>query len=493
MRTEGFASRRSRWRSPPSTATSSSWTILTICCPGLTPVSTSAPSARSRTRATKSLTTLKLTSASSRASRISRSDSSRSASVMRALPRRRLRDVPGGARTGIRTWEDRYGGSGPARRRRQTAAHSRGGRGVRQRGATRRRATPRTPRGRTGPARRSPRPPREDDRHPSRSAAASATPPFALPSSFVSTMPVTPGLAAEGLGLDEPVLAGRRVQDEEHVPGLARQAPLDDPADLRQLVHQLLLVLEPPGGVDEDGVEPARLGRGHGVEGHRHRGPHPPAARRPALRAARPRSEAARSPLRGTCPPRPAPRVLPSPISRLASLAIVVVLPVPLTPTKRITDGASPSSNVPEPTRARRSRISVARRDARPRRFGRHRLGSARVPRPPARAWSSRRRRPRSAPPRPRPTSPRWPARRLRGSSAAARRARTARHAGPCRGLSRRARHRGRRRRIGRRSGGSGSGGSRRRRNTYAPTSTGTSASRSERTRLTAASVIVTP
>src|SRR3990170_8556640 len=45
--------------------------------------------ARSRTRATKSLTTRKLTSASSRARRMSRRAASRSASVIRALPRRR--------------------------------------------------------------------------------------------------------------------------------------------------------------------------------------------------------------------------------------------------------------------------------------------------------------------------------------------------------------------------------------------------------------------
>src|SRR4051812_14394287 len=56
----------------PIRAVSSSWTILTTCCPGVMLFRTSWPSARSRTWATKSLTTSKLTSASSRASRISR-------------------------------------------------------------------------------------------------------------------------------------------------------------------------------------------------------------------------------------------------------------------------------------------------------------------------------------------------------------------------------------------------------------------------------------
>src|SRR5262245_47201896 len=53
-------------------AVSSSWTMRTTSWPGVRLFVTSAPSARSRTRATKSFTTLKLTSASSRARRISR-------------------------------------------------------------------------------------------------------------------------------------------------------------------------------------------------------------------------------------------------------------------------------------------------------------------------------------------------------------------------------------------------------------------------------------
>ena len=68
------AGRRTRaCESPvPISAVSSSWTIFTTCWPGVRLFVTSAPSARSRTRATKSFTTLKLTSASSSARRISR-------------------------------------------------------------------------------------------------------------------------------------------------------------------------------------------------------------------------------------------------------------------------------------------------------------------------------------------------------------------------------------------------------------------------------------
>src|SRR5262245_6646325 len=75
------------WRSPaPSSSTSSSWTIFTICWPAVRLPRISVPTARSRIRPTTSLTTLKLTSASSRASRISRAAASTSASLIRPLP-----------------------------------------------------------------------------------------------------------------------------------------------------------------------------------------------------------------------------------------------------------------------------------------------------------------------------------------------------------------------------------------------------------------------
>jgi hypothetical protein len=48
---------------------------------------------------------------------------------------------------------------------------------------------------------------------------------------------------------------------------LIRHPPLDHATDLGELVHELLLVLKPPGGVHEHGVEPARLRGGDGVEG----------------------------------------------------------------------------------------------------------------------------------------------------------------------------------------------------------------------------------
>src|SRR5262245_32576077 len=76
---------------PPRVVTSSSCTLLMTCCAGLRLFWTSAPLARSFTRAMKPLTTLTLTSASSRARRISRATSSTSFSDRRPRPRRRVK------------------------------------------------------------------------------------------------------------------------------------------------------------------------------------------------------------------------------------------------------------------------------------------------------------------------------------------------------------------------------------------------------------------
>ena len=64
-----FNGRSTPW---PSTSVSSSLTILTTCCAGLSASDTSVPSARSRMRAVKERTTSSATSASSSARRISR-------------------------------------------------------------------------------------------------------------------------------------------------------------------------------------------------------------------------------------------------------------------------------------------------------------------------------------------------------------------------------------------------------------------------------------
>ena len=64
----------------------------------------------------------------------------------------------------------------------------------------------------------------------------------------------------------QPVLAGRRVDREQHLVRRARDAAGDDAVDLAQLVHQMALGVQPPGGVDDDDVAAAGLGGGDGVE-----------------------------------------------------------------------------------------------------------------------------------------------------------------------------------------------------------------------------------
>ena len=130
---------------------------------------------------------------------------------------------------------------------------------------------------------------------------------MAVESSLVRTIPVSPTASWNASRLGEAVLAGRRVEDEQRLGLRAGQALVDDPADLRQLVHEVRLRVEAAGGVGDDEVRAARDGRvervvddGAGVGAGR---VGDDLARRPG----RPRSGAGRSPRRGTCrPPRAA-------------------------------------------------------------------------------------------------------------------------------------------------------------------------------------------
>ena len=67
----------------------------------------------------------------------------------------------------------------------------------------------------------------------------SAAPPRASPSSFVSTTPSNCDVLGERLGDRDRVLAGHRVEDEEHVHRVRRLA------HARELVHQLVVDVEP--------------------------------------------------------------------------------------------------------------------------------------------------------------------------------------------------------------------------------------------------------
>ena len=92
-------------------------------------------------------------------------------------------------------------------------------------------------------------------------------PPRAVPSSFVMTSPVTPAARWNNLDLAERVLADGGVEDEE---GRVRRrvvAFLHDADDFFELRHEPGLVLEPPGGVDEEDVDALLPGLREGVEG----------------------------------------------------------------------------------------------------------------------------------------------------------------------------------------------------------------------------------
>ena len=66
--------------------------------------------------------------------------------------------------------------------------------------------------------------------------------------------PVTPGRLAEHLDLGKRVLAGGRVEHEQDVVRRFGIEAAEDAADLGQLLHQVRLVLEAPGGVDDQHV-----------------------------------------------------------------------------------------------------------------------------------------------------------------------------------------------------------------------------------------------
>ncbi len=84
---------------------------------------------------------------------------------------------------------------------------------------------------------------------------AKTIPPFDVESSLVRTIPVSPVASWKASGLRQAVLAGRGVQDEEHLRPGPGQAPVDDPAHLGQLVHQVRLRVEASGRVRDEDVD----------------------------------------------------------------------------------------------------------------------------------------------------------------------------------------------------------------------------------------------
>ena len=206
----------------------------------------------------------------------------------------------------------------------------------------RRRARARNRPGRTAAGRRASRRRRSSfTGRPSSWAIATATPPFAVPSSFVSATPVRPRpprrrAAPAGARSGRWSRRGRAASRAARPPACCAITRRTFASSSIRFV----CVWRRPAVSTIDDV------RARAPPPRRSRRRRPRPDRRPPLRAdevgaarGRPRSRAAPPPPRGTCP---RPRGRPSGPTRragCASLPIVVVLPVPFTPTTRMTVG----------------------------------------------------------------------------------------------------------------------------------------------------------
>ena len=105
---------------------------------------------------------------------------------------------------------------------------------------------------------------------PSSRRSATTAPPRALPSSLVTTMPGR-GHRLRQTACPAAPRSGPRCRRAPATSRAARpgSSPADDPDDLSQLLHQPFLGVQPAGGVDDDGVEPAGDGGVDRVERHR--------------------------------------------------------------------------------------------------------------------------------------------------------------------------------------------------------------------------------
>ena len=72
-------------------------------------------------------------------------------------------------------------------------------------------------------------------------------------------MPVTLIALPKFFACSDRVLAGRRVEHEHHLVRRALDPLGDDVADLRQLAHQVVLRVQPAGGVDDQHVDARAL------------------------------------------------------------------------------------------------------------------------------------------------------------------------------------------------------------------------------------------
>ena len=89
---------------------------------------------------------------------------------------------------------------------------------------------------------------------PSSPAIASAMPPFAVPSSFVRTIPSTSAASPNSFAWRRPFWPVVASMVEQHLVRGAGELLVDHAEDLRELLHQVVLRVEAAGGVDEDDV-----------------------------------------------------------------------------------------------------------------------------------------------------------------------------------------------------------------------------------------------
>ena len=101
---------------------------------------------------------------------------------------------------------------------------------------------------------------------PSSREMAKAMPPLAVPSSLAMRDVGDVDRLGEHLGLHQAVLAGRGVDDQQHLMRRFGDVSLHDAADLLELLHQVVLGVQPAGGVDDQDVGVAVMRRLHAVE-----------------------------------------------------------------------------------------------------------------------------------------------------------------------------------------------------------------------------------
>ena len=138
--------------------------------------------------------------------------------------------------------------------------------------------------------------------------------------------------------LRQAVLTGRGIHDQQHFVRRAGNFAFGDARHLFQFGHQVVFRVQPAGGIDDDVVDLSRLCRLKRIEKN---------GGRIGVRLLFDDRHIARAAQISSCSMAAARNVsaahsmtfLPSVLKRLASLPIVVVLPTPLTPTIRITNG----------------------------------------------------------------------------------------------------------------------------------------------------------